>query len=180
MLKRANWRFNMTTVNRFERLEQIKNELTTREAMQELQRREAAEQEAAARAVATSINEARRLMGEVHQQLEAEAAPLYQEAHEWLLSDEGSVTRIFQIAAELERIESGVNSHIDRASRLAQRSPVQLVKEVRAAAGLPETRDTVPAGASAAARVLWRALALGLIGQRGVGHPNLHGFMQLG
>jgi hypothetical protein len=150
-----------------------------RAALEELQRREATEEAARQQGIAESVSRGRRLLGEVHQQLEAEAGPLYQEAHEWMLAGGGDVARIFEVAAELDRIEASVMPQFNVASRLVQREPMILVKEARAAAGLPETRDTVPAGASAAARVLWRALALGLIGPRGVGHPNLHGMMQL-
>jgi hypothetical protein len=166
-------------MNRTERLEQIKNEQATSAALAELQRREAAEQAARERDVAESIAQARRLLGDVHLQLEAEAKPLYDEAHAWLVNDGGSISRLFQIAAELDRIEASTVPMIDRAARLAQRAPASLVAEVRAAAGLPATRDAVPAGVSDASRVLWRALCAGLIGPRGVGHPNLRGFIQL-
>lgn len=167
------------TPTRADRLEAIKTEQATNAALAELQRREAAEAEAKHAARLQNDYEARRLLAEAHGML-AQAKPLYEQAHAWLLAGGGELEALHRLVVQIAEIEALPARQFTVASRLAQIQPSVLMKEVRAAAGLPESRDWVPEGTPAMCRVFWRALCMQLIGPRGIGgHVNLQGLMEL-
>jgi hypothetical protein len=162
-----------------EAIEQRATAIAQRQALEELQREEQqrATRDQAARAETTA--QGRAILVGVTDRLRREAGPMYQRREEILREIAPALAELIDLEARFAAFYPTVGGDIDRAARLVQRMPADLVRETRAAAGVPTAHDQMPEDLADVARVVGRALAAGLIGPDGIGHPNMRGFLKL-
>lgn len=151
------------------------------QARRELQAEQQAHDAARSQAIAENARQGQAMLAQLAQRWRDELAPLYKRRAELLAEIAPALEELQRIEQHAATLHTDAGATVDIAARLLQQQPADVVAQLRRDAGVPAHHDSLSEAPALPdlARVFGRALAAGLIGPNGIGHPNMKGLIQL-